>query len=164
MVLFLYQDIFKLICKIIQLIVKPDLLRECESAGDVKKIDILDKNTFLKCKYINVCLFCCKGTINKLEKNDVLMLEKNPIGSVVSLYAFVFNPIYNTKGETVVLQNKMKMPLAYMLKLKVFTTSACAGVVDEYSQLIKDVLINASKILRLRQVKNLCLWFFLQSR
>ena len=91
------------------------------------------------------------------------MLEKNPIGSVVALYAFVFNPIYNTKGETVVLQNKMKMPLAHMLKLKVFTTSACASVVDDYSQLIKDVLINASKILRLRQVRNLCLWFFLQS-
>ena len=45
MVLFLCQDYFKLICKIMQVIVKLDLLRKCESAADLKKIDIQDKNT-----------------------------------------------------------------------------------------------------------------------
>ena len=43
MVPFLYQDLFKLTCKIMQLIVKPDLLRKCESVRDLKKIHLLDK-------------------------------------------------------------------------------------------------------------------------
>ena len=45
---FLCQVFFKLIRKIMQLIVKPNLLRKCESG----QIDLLDKDIFLKCKYV----------------------------------------------------------------------------------------------------------------
>ena len=79
--------------------------------------------------------FCLSHQL--LEK----MFEKSPIGSVVALHAFVFNPTYLTNGETEVLQNKMKRLLADLLKLKVFTTSVCDGAVDEYNQLVEDELV-----------------------
>ena len=44
MVPLLYEDLFKLIHKIMQLIVKPCLLRKCERGKDLKKIHLLDKN------------------------------------------------------------------------------------------------------------------------
>ena len=70
MLLFLYQNLFKIIHKIIQLIVKPDLLRKCESCRDLKKIDLLDKN-IPKCKYIDIG-FTARAQINELKKNDVV--------------------------------------------------------------------------------------------
>ena len=114
---FLYQDLFKLIRQNMQLIVKPDLLRKCESRRYLKKIDLLDKNTFLKSKYSNID-FAARVQINELKKNDTIsnaklasffngevlfitlalekMFEKSPIGSVVALHASVFSPTYIT--------------------------------------------------------------------
>ena len=62
MVPFLYQDlriilILVLIRKILQPIVKPEVW----SGRDLKKIDLLDKNTFLKYKYINIGFAAIKG-------------------------------------------------------------------------------------------------------
>lgn len=126
MVLFFYQDLFKLILKIMQLIVKPDSLK---SGRDLKKIDLPDKNIFLKCKYITIG-FSARARINKLKENDTVsnakvasffnglvlfirsalerMFMKKSIGSVVVLHASVFNSTYITKGETEALQSKMK--------------------------------------------------------
>lgn len=110
-VVLFYQDLFKLILKIMQLIVKPDLLK---SGRDLKKIDLPDKNIFLKCKYITVG-FSARARINKLKENDTVsnakvasffnglvlfirsalerMFMKKSIGSVVVLHASVFNSI-----------------------------------------------------------------------
>ena len=51
-------------------LVKPDLLRKCESCRDLKKIDLLDKN-IPKCKYIDIG-FAARAQINELKKNDVV--------------------------------------------------------------------------------------------
>ena len=48
MLSFLYQDLIKLIRKIMQFIVKPDLRRKYESGRDLKKIDLLNKSTLLQ--------------------------------------------------------------------------------------------------------------------
>ena len=61
------------------------------------------------------------------------------MGSVVALHVSIFNPTYITKGETKVLQSKMKRLLAY--KLKVVTANVCDGTVNEYDQLIEDELV-----------------------
>ena len=55
-----------------QLIVKPDLLK---SGRDLKKIDLPDKNIFLKCKYITVG-FSVRARINKLKENDTVSNAK----------------------------------------------------------------------------------------
>ena len=162
MVPFLYQDLSNLIRKIMHLVVKPDLLSECQTGRELKKVDLSDKNTFLKPKDINIG-FAARSQINELKKKDSVskaditaffngvipfitgalekMFERSPIGSVVVLHASVLNPTFISQEKAEVLESKMKKLLAHFLKLKVFTAHVCDRAIDEYSQLIGDALI-----------------------
>ena len=50
---------------------KTDLLAKCNTGRDLKKIDLLDKNTFLKTKDVNIGL-AARAQINELKKKDTI--------------------------------------------------------------------------------------------
>ena len=161
MVPFLYQDLLKLIRKIMQIVVKPDVLEKCESGSDLKNVDLSNKSVFLKTRNINIG-FAARAFINDLRKKDavskakladffngvilfvteslVKMFEKSPIGSVVALHPSVFNPIYIATEKAEVLQSKMQKLLSHLLKLKVFTSNVCDSAFNEYGEFIGDEL------------------------
>ena len=66
---YLYSDILKLIKKLMQLIVKPDLLEKCESYLDFRRIDLDDKESITKPKDMNIG-FTTRSLIQELRKND----------------------------------------------------------------------------------------------
>ena len=61
---YFYLDILKLIKKLMQLIVKPDLLKKCESYPDLD-----DKESIAKPKDMNIG-FAARSSIQELRKND----------------------------------------------------------------------------------------------
>ena len=69
MIPYLYSDILKLIKKLMQLIVKPDLLEKCESYLDFRRIDLDDKESITKPKDMNIG-FTTRSLIQELRKND----------------------------------------------------------------------------------------------
>ena len=69
MVPFLYNGIFSLLQQILQTVVKPDLLINCKDFGDLMKLDLDKKNTFIKLKDMNVA-FSTISTITKLKETD----------------------------------------------------------------------------------------------
>ena len=54
MIPYMYNDLQKLLRKLILSIVKPDLLQNSESATDMKNLDLSDKSNLLKLKDINI--------------------------------------------------------------------------------------------------------------
>ena len=54
MIPYLYSDILKLIKKLMQLIVKPDLLEKCEGYFDLRRIDLDDKESITKPKDMSI--------------------------------------------------------------------------------------------------------------
>ena len=66
---FLYNDIFSLLQQILQTIVKPDLLINCKDFGDLMKLDLDKKNTFMKLKDMNIG-FSTISTITQLKETD----------------------------------------------------------------------------------------------
>ena len=65
MVPYIYQDLLKLLRKLMQLIVKPVILANCSSAID------LDKNVIMKPKDMNTC-FSTRNIITELKRKDVI--------------------------------------------------------------------------------------------
>ena len=65
MVPYIYQDLLKLLRKLMQLIVKPVILANCFSAID------LDKNVIMKPKDMNTC-FSTRNIITELKRKDVI--------------------------------------------------------------------------------------------
>ena len=64
---FLYNDIFSLLQQILQTVVKPDLLINCNYFGDLMKLDLDKKNTFMKLKDMNIG-FSTISTITKVKE------------------------------------------------------------------------------------------------
>ena len=50
----MYQDLLKLLRKLMQLIVKPDIVANCSSAIDLKCTDLDDKNVVMKLIDMNI--------------------------------------------------------------------------------------------------------------
>ena len=48
MIPFLHDDIFNLVFSLLQIVVKPDKLQECETMSDLKKIDLGKKGKLVK--------------------------------------------------------------------------------------------------------------------
>ena len=54
MVLYLYNDLFNIIKKIVNLIVKPEIMIKCINVADLKTVDLSNKYNFMKPKDMNV--------------------------------------------------------------------------------------------------------------
>ena len=75
---FLYNDIFTLLQKILQSVFKPYLLVNCKHFGDLLKLDLDSKDTFMKLKAMSIG-FATLSTITKLRETD--QISKNQISS-----------------------------------------------------------------------------------
>ena len=71
MVPYMYQDLLKLLRKLMQLIVKPDIVANCSSAIDLKCIDLDDKNVIMKPKDMNIG-FGTRNITTELKRKDVI--------------------------------------------------------------------------------------------
>ena len=67
MVSYMYQDLLKRLRKLIQLIVKPDIVANCSSAMDLKCIDLDDKNVIMKPKDMSIG-FGLRNIITELKR------------------------------------------------------------------------------------------------
>ena len=74
----MYNDIFTLLQKILQSVVKPDLLVNCKNFSDLLKLDLDSKDTFKKLKDMSIG-FVILSTITKLRGTD--QIRKNQISS-----------------------------------------------------------------------------------
>ena len=70
MVTYVYQDLLKLLRKLIQLILKPDITANFSSAIDLKYLDLDDTNVILKPKGMNIG-FRTRNIITELKRKDV---------------------------------------------------------------------------------------------
>ena len=68
MIPFIYNDIFTLLQKILQSVVKPDLVN-CKNSSDLLKLDLDGKDMFMKLKDMSIG-FVTLSTITKLRETD----------------------------------------------------------------------------------------------
>ena len=71
MIAYMYNELQKLLRKLILLIVKPNLLQNCNSAKDMKTLDLNDKSNLLKLKDINIGL-AVSSTLKELKRKDLI--------------------------------------------------------------------------------------------
>ena len=74
----MYNDIFTLLQKILQSVVKPDLLVNYKYISDLLKLELDRKDTFMKLKDMSIG-FATLSTITKLRETD--QISKNQISS-----------------------------------------------------------------------------------
>ena len=67
----MYQDLLKLLRKLMQLIVKPYIVANCSSAIDLKCIDLDNKNVIMKPRDINID-FGTQNISTELKRKDVI--------------------------------------------------------------------------------------------
>ena len=113
MIPYMYNDLQKLLRKLILLIVKPDLLLNCKSATDMKNLYFSDKSNLLKLKAINRG-FTATSTLKELKREDLItngqiasffnnvmlfirstvqkFIEKSPIFYKIVCNSLVFDP------------------------------------------------------------------------
>ena len=110
----MYNDLQKLLRKLILLIVNPDLLQNCKSAANMKNLDVSDESNLLKLKDINTGFASSSSTLKELKRKDLItngqidyffndvmlficstvqkLLEKSPIFSNIVCNSLVFDP------------------------------------------------------------------------
>ena len=140
---YIYQDLLKLLRKLMQLIVKPDIVANCSSAIDLKYTDLDDKNVIMKPKDMNIG-FVARNIITELKRKDVITntqtanfftgVTKFIISMVKKLFdksaleynfvrnSVIFDPQVLVNDYASVLQNKLKRFLSHLMKLKILTS------------------------------------------
>ena len=137
MVPYMYQDLLKLFRKLMQLIVKPDIVAHFSSAIDLKCIDFGDKNVIMKPKDMNIG-FGTRNIITELRRKDVItntqtanfftdvtkfiisvvkkVFDKSPLEYNVVRNSVIFDPQALVNENASVLQNKLKRLLTHLIK------------------------------------------------
>ena len=69
MIPYMYNDLVQLITNILQLIVKPHVIKICKSGSDFKKIDLFKKENLLKQREISVG-FAAEASIATMKQKD----------------------------------------------------------------------------------------------
>ena len=161
MLLFLHDDLLKLVKKVLLLIIKPNLVDACSTVyacstvTELKKIKLTNKDTFLKVKEINLeCV--TRKCITNLKKSDLVstkdhvafindcisfmtvivsnLFERSPLSSVI-----VRNEIEIACREDEILQEKMNAILKHFLKLKIFSPPSCDETLEQHTQFLEEV-------------------------
>ena len=136
MVPYLYNDLFNIIKKIMNLIVKPDMMIKCINVADLKNVDLSSKDNFMKPKDMREG-FSTTAAIVALRKKDLVtkkqiadfffwcyhfhcfrsrkMFERSPISYSVC-YAWIFDP-KEISVNTELLQSKVEKHLQHFVKL-----------------------------------------------
>ena len=134
MIPYLYLDILKLIKKLMQLIVKPDMLEKCESYFDFRRIDLRHKESITKTKDMNIG-FAARSSIHEWRKSDEIrnsavaaflsestkfivtvfknLFEKSPVGFSVVNNASMFNSHTLRIEKVALVQRRLNLLFAH---------------------------------------------------
>ena len=66
---YLYPDIVRIIRRLMQLIVKPEILDKCSTLLDYKEVDLDNKNTMVKPENMNI-RFGARSLLTELDRKD----------------------------------------------------------------------------------------------
>ena len=167
MILYMYNDLQKLLRKLILLIVKPDLLQNCKSATDMKNLDLRDKSNLLKLKNIDIG-FAVSSTLNEFKRkdpitngqtplffNDVMLficcivqqlLGKSSISYNIVCNSLVFDPQVVVNENIEDMQCKLKKLLEHLIKLKILDSFCCGKVLLQFVEFVThNVKLNSDK-------------------
>ena len=133
----MYNDIFTLLQKILQSVVKPDLLVNCKNFSDLLKLDLDNKDTFMKLKDTSIG-FATLSTITKIRETDQIsknyissffnnvikfvttiakkIFEKSPLSHNVVRNSVIFDPLIACQENVGTLQCKLKGTLMQIQK------------------------------------------------
>ena len=158
MVPYLYNDLITLIKKIMNLIVKPEIVKECANAADLKNVNFFSKDTFVKPKHMNIG-FATIASFTELRKKDVVtsqqvaafmndvitfvtltlqkIFERSPISYLVVRCSSVFGPHQMITDSAESLQSKMKKLLHHLCKLDILHNTSCDKSMEQYIELIQ---------------------------
>ena len=127
MIPFLHDDIFNLVFSLLQIVVKPDKLQECETMSDLKKNDLGKKENLLKLCDFNTGFVSTQfikelNWKDKISSHEVLSYKRNvcefvvltveemfdriPVESTIICIAIVFNPAKMIATQTDKLHKK----------------------------------------------------------
>ena len=149
----MYQDLLKLLRKLMQLIVKPDIAANCSSAIDLTCIDLDDKNVIMKPKDMNIG-FGTRNIIIELKRKDVItntqtanfftdvtkfiiflvkqLFDKNPVEHNIR-NSLIIDPQVLVNENASVLQNKLKRLLTHLMKRKILTLVQCDKITEQFT-------------------------------
>ena len=137
MIHFFYQELSALIRKIIEIIVKPKVLSDCNAATK-KRIDLYESSSLLNDKDVNIGFDTTKMLLDlqkkylitvkecsqflKDSKHFIISLlsklfERIPLGSVIVICSFIFNPVKLVVIELDNSKRKMKKLLNFLVKI-----------------------------------------------
>ena len=136
MIPFMYNDIFTLLQKILQYVIKRDLLVNCKNFSGLLKLDLDSKDTFLKLK--DMSIWFAASTITKLRETDQIkkeqissffnivikfvtiiakkLFEKSPMSHNVVRNSVIFDPRIAYQENVGTLQSKRKKLLDHLIK------------------------------------------------
>ena len=140
------------------LIVKPEIVKECANAADLKNVNFLSKDIFVKSKHMNIG-FATIASITELRKKDVVtsqqvaafmndvitfvtstlqkIFERSPISYLVVCCSSVFDPHQMITDSAESLQSKMKKLLHHLCKLDILHNTSCDKSMEQYIELIQ---------------------------
>ena len=163
MVPFLFDDLMKLVKKIMLLIFKPEVLNRCKTVFAIRKIDFENKYNFLKVKDMSLGLatekflsdlhrfvlsdLTSKEQIAKFHNdsveitNSILMkiLERSPLGSVVVKYAGNFDPkkLSNDDCYCEELSHQFKRLLSHFMKLNILAENQFENCLTQFQEFLQ---------------------------
>ena len=154
MVPYMYQDLLKLLRKLMQSIVKAGIVVNCSLAIDLKCIDLDDKNVIMKPKDMNIG-FGTRNIITELKRKDVItntqtanfftdvtkfiismvkkLFDKSPLEYSVLRNSVIFDPQFLVNENASLLQNKLKRLLTHLMKLKILTSIQCDKITEQFT-------------------------------
>ena len=151
MVPYVYQDLLKLLRKLMQLIAKPDITANFSSAIDLKFLDLDDANVILKPKGMNIG-FSTQNIITELKRKDVTtntqaanfftdvtisvvkkLFDKNSLEYNVVKNSVVCDQQVLVNENANVLQNKLKRLFTHLMKLEILTSVQCDKITEQFT-------------------------------
>ena len=150
----MYQDLLKFLRKLVQLIVKPDIVANCSSVIDLECLDLDDKNLIMKPKDMNIG-FGTRNIITDLKRKDAIrntqtanfftdvtkfiismvkkLFDKNPLECKVVRNSVIFDPQFLVNENASVFQNKLKRLHTHLMKRKIVTSVQCYKITEQFT-------------------------------
>ena len=167
MITFLHDDIFNLVFSLLQFVVKPNKLQECETMSDLKKIDLGKKENLLNACDFNTG-FLSTQFIKELKQKDKVsshedlsykrnvyefvvstvekMFDRIPVESTIIWNAIVFNPAKMIATQTDELHKKATSILTKFINLNLLTPTVCDQILKEYKVFLRnDIVFSCGK-------------------
>ena len=153
----MYNDIFTVLQKILQSLVKPDLLVNCKNFSDLLKLDLDSNDTFMKLKDMNIG-FPTLSTVTKLRETDQIsknqissffnkvinfvttiakkLFEKSSMSHNVVRNSVIFDPLIACQENVGTLQSKLKKVLDHLIKHKLFQAQFCDKIMQQFLEFV----------------------------